>query len=58
MLFKRYRSPEKDRLASSPSRLERQTTLVYPDKRLPVLYSLTSDDDRKRTSDFRRRQVC
>lgn len=58
MIFKRYRSPEKDRFAQSPPKLERQSITVSPEKRLPILYSLTSEDDQRRKSEFRRRQVC
>jgi hypothetical protein len=50
MLFKGYRS--------QPSKIEQQSTTIDSETPLPVLYSLFSDQDQKRMSEFRRRQVC
>ena len=57
-LFKHYHAQQKDSLVPSSSKLERQSTnIIDSEVRLPVLYSLANDDDRKRMSEFRRRQV-
>lgn len=57
MQYKRYRSQEKD-LTTSSSKFDRQSTVINSQTRLPTLYSLTHDQDNKRISEIRRRQVC
>jgi hypothetical protein len=57
MQYKRYRSQEKD-LTTSSSKFDRQSTVINIQTRLPTLYSLTHDQDNKRISEIRRRQVC
>jgi hypothetical protein len=58
MQSRRYHSPQRDRVTSSSAKLERTSTTINPQTRLPVLYSLTNDEDQKGISEFRRRQVC
>jgi hypothetical protein len=58
MQLKRYRSQQRDRVASSSSKIERQSTTIHSETRVPTLYSLISDNDQKQMFEFRRRQVC
>ncbi|CAF0737676.1 unnamed protein product [Rotaria sp. Silwood1] len=56
--LKRHRSQQqKDFFNSSSSKFERQSTNLNSQTRLPTLYTLTSDNDQKRISEFRRRQI-
>ncbi|CAF1104256.1 unnamed protein product [Rotaria sordida] len=58
MQLKRYRSQQqKDLFNSSSSKFERQSTNINSQTRLPTLYTLISDNDQKRISEFRRRQI-
>ncbi len=51
MLFIGYRPPEQN------PKLERQSTTVNANRRLPVVYSLMTEHDQRQMSEFRRRQV-
>ncbi|CAF4829996.1 unnamed protein product, partial [Rotaria sp. Silwood2] len=58
MQSKRYRSQQqKDFFNTSSSKFERQSTNINSQTRLPTLYTLTSDNEQKRISEFRRRQI-
>ena len=55
--FKKYRPQQKDVLNTSSSKIERQTTNINPQSRLPPLNTTINDQNNKQRSDFQRRQV-
>ncbi|CAF2649480.1 unnamed protein product [Rotaria sp. Silwood2] len=58
MRFKRYRSPRKDIVTtSSLTKIERQTTNIISQTRLPTLYTTSNNNEQKRISEFQRRQI-
>lgn len=58
MHYKRYRSQKKDILNSSSLKIERQTTIINSQTRLPPLNTTSNDNNQKQRSDYQRRQVC
>jgi hypothetical protein len=58
MHFKRYRPQQKDILSTSSSKIERQTTIITSQTRLPPLNTSSNDNQPKQRCEYQRRQVC